>query len=82
MSKVRVVKWGNSLAVRISKAVARRAGLKEGDPILIEALDQQVRLRLANKALTLEDLVAKITPENCYEEIQWGPTVGKEIVGW
>jgi len=28
---------------------------------------------------TLEELVAQITPENRYEETDWGPPVGKEI---
>jgi antitoxin MazE len=82
MPKTRVVKWGKSLAVRSPKAVAERARVKEGDSIFIEALDEHVRLRLADKALTLEELVAKITPENCHEEIKWGPAVGKELVGW
>jgi antitoxin MazE len=82
MIKARVVKWGNSLAVRIPKTVAERARLTEGDSIFIEALDGQVTLRPARKISTLEELVAKITPENCHEEIEWGPGVGKEIVGW
>ena len=82
MPKVRVVKWGNSLAVRIPKGFAERARIKEGDPIFIEALDEHVRLRPADKAPTLEELVAKITPENCHEEMKWGPAVGKEFIGW
>jgi antitoxin component of MazEF toxin-antitoxin module len=35
--KAQMVKWGNSLAVRIPKPVAEEAKLKEGDPIEIEA---------------------------------------------
>jgi len=81
MPKARVVKC-KSLAVRIPRAVAERAGLEEGHPIVIEALDGHLELRPVKKALTLEELVAKITPENCHEEIKWGPAVGKEIVGW
>jgi antitoxin MazE len=82
MQKVRVVKWGSSLAVRIPKAVVERASLKEDDPIFIEVLDERVRLRPADKVPTLEELVAKITPENCHEEMKCGPAVGKEIIGW
>jgi len=82
MPKARVVKWGKSLAVRIPRAVAERAGLEEGDPVVIEVLDGHVELRPVKKVLTLAELVAKITPENCHEEIKWGPAVGKEIVGW
>jgi antitoxin MazE len=82
MPKARVVRWGSRLAVRIPKAVAERAGLKEGDPISIEAFDGHVKLRHAERTPSLEELVAKITPENCHEEIKWGPAVGNEIVGW
>jgi antitoxin MazE len=82
MPKARVVKWGNSLAVRIPKAVDERARIKEGDPIFIEVLDERVRLRPADKVPTLEELVAKITPENRHEEIKWGPAVGNELIGW
>ena len=42
MLKAQVVKWGNSLAVRIPKAVAQKARVQEGDSIVIEALDGQI----------------------------------------
>jgi len=70
MPKTRVVRCGKNLAVRVPKAVAEHTGLKEGDPIFIEALDGHVKLRRARKIPTLEELVAKITPENCHEEIK------------
>jgi len=82
MPKTQVVKWGHSLAVRIPKAVAEHARLREGDPISIEALEGHVELRPAERTPTLEELVAKITPENRHEEINWGPAVGKEIIEW
>jgi antitoxin MazE len=45
---------------------------------MIEASEGRVELRRA--ALTLEEFVAGITPENRHGEIDWGPDVGKEIV--
>jgi antitoxin MazE len=82
MPKAQLAKWGNSLAVRIPKAVAEQARLREGDPILIEAIEGHIELRPAERIPTLEELVAQITPENRHEEIDWGPDVGKEIVEW
>jgi len=79
MRKARVVKWGKSLAVRIPKTVAERARLQEGDAILIEVAEGQIRLRPAETIPTLKELVAQITPENRHGEIDWGPDVGKEI---
>jgi antitoxin MazE len=82
MPKAQVVKWGNSLAVRIPKAVAEEARIQEGDPIVIEALEGRVELRPAERIPTLEELVAKITPENRHKETDWGRDVGKEIIEW
>ncbi len=82
MPKAQVVKWGNSLAVRIPKTVADQARIREGDPILIEALDGRVELRPAERIPTLEELVAKITPDNRHGEIDLGPPRGKEVVEW
>jgi antitoxin MazE len=80
MPKTQIVKWGNSLAVRIPKAVAEQAGIREGDLIVIEASEGHIKLRRADRVPTLEELVAQITPENRHGETNWGPDVGKEIV--
>jgi antitoxin MazE len=78
-----MVKWGNSLAVRIPKPVADEAKLKAGDSLEIEvAAEGAVQLHLVGKVPTLAQLVSQITPENRYEEIQTGPAVGKERVEW
>lgn len=80
MRKARVVKRGNSPAVRIPRAVAEELHLKVGDSITLRASDRRVTLRRA--VPTLEELVAEITPENCYAEINSGHDVGKEIIEW
>ena len=82
MPKAQVAKWGNSLAVRIPKTVAEQVRLREGDSIVIEALDGRVELRPAEEVPTLEELVAQITPQNRYKEIAVGPSRGKEAVEW
>ncbi len=82
MPKVQVVKWGNSLAVRIPKIVAEEAHMQEGDAIVIKASPDHIELRRAERVPTLEELVARITPENRYEETAWGPDKGKENVEW
>jgi antitoxin MazE len=82
MAKAQLAKWGNSLAVRIPKRVAEQASLREGDPIVIEALEGHIEVRPAERIPTLGELVAQITPENRHEETDWGPDVGKEIVEW
>jgi antitoxin MazE len=82
MPKAQVAKWGNSLAVRIPKSVAEQARLREGDSIVIEALEGHIEVRPAERIPTLEELVAQITPKNRHKETEWGPEVGKEVVEW
>ena len=82
MSTIQIVKWGNSLAVRIPKPLAQQAGLAEGDPVIVEAVRGQIKLVRSEGPPTLKELVAQITPENRYNEIPSGPERGKEKVEW
>jgi antitoxin MazE len=82
MAGAQIVKWGNSLAVRIPKPLAEEAGLTEGDRVLMEAADGQIELRRADRIPTLHELVAQITPENRYGETPTGRERGKESVEW
>ena len=82
MARAQVVKWGNSLAVRIPKGVAEKARMKEGDAVEIKAAKGRIELRRAETIPTLEELVAQITPENRHPETDWGPDVGREKVEW
>jgi len=79
MPKAQIVKWGKGLAVRIPKAVAEQARLREGDAVSIEVLGGCIELHRATTIPTLNELVAQITPESRHAEIDWGPAVGKEI---
>jgi len=81
--KAQMVKWGNSLAVRIPKPAAEKARLKEGDILEVEAsAEGQIELRRARKIPTLAQLVDQITPQNRYGEISSGAARGKETVEW
>jgi len=82
MPSAQVVKWGNSLAVRIPKAVADRARMKEGDAVIIQAAKGRIEVRSTERIPTLDELVAQITPENRYPETEWGPEVGREKIEW
>jgi antitoxin MazE len=80
--KTQMVKWGNSLAVRIPKPVVVEARMKEGDSLEIEAAEGRVELRRITRIPTLAQLVSQITPENRYSEISTGAEVGKEVTEW
>jgi antitoxin MazE len=80
MTKTKLVKLGNSLAVRIPKTVVAEVGLHEGDWISIKVLDARIELHRVERIPTLEELVAQITPEDRYQETMRGPDRGKEII--
>jgi len=81
--KTQMAKWGNSLAIRIPKAIIEEARLKEGDSLEIEAAgDGRLEVRRRGRIPTLAQLVARITPENRYPEISIGHETGKEVVEW
>jgi antitoxin MazE len=82
MAEAQIVKWGNSLAVRIPKPVAEAAGVREGDAIVIEVDDGHIEVRRKERVPSLKEMVAQITPGNRYDEIPSGPARGKESVEW
>ena len=74
-----ISKWGNSLAVRIPLAIAKQAGLGEGDAVTLELdRDGGVVLRPAPRKYELSELVSRITPKNRHRESDWGPPQGEE----
>jgi antitoxin MazE len=80
MHETEVSKWGNSLAVRIPQAVAKRAKLADGDPVTLDlATDGSIVVRSARRKYDLHQLVSRITKTNCHASVDWGPAVGKEV---
>ena len=77
--KVKLSKWGDSLAVRIPSSVAEEAELREGASVDIAAVsDGGIRLTPLTNSPTIEELVAGITDGNQHDEIDWGVPVGNE----
>ena len=74
----RVATWGNSLAVRLPRAVAEEADIKDGDAVEVTIEKGAIVVRPAKRRYTIEELVADIRPED-RGEIDWGPPVGKEV---
>jgi len=78
-NQTRVAKWGNSLAVRIPLAIARQAGITEGDSLALVLDDKGgIVLKPSRRKYDLAELVARITPKNRHRETDWGRPEGKE----
>ena len=80
MGDTHVSKWGNSLAVRIPRAIVTEARLAEGDRISFDlAGDGSIVLRSRRRKYSLNQLVAAIKPGNRRHETDWGAPKGKEV---
>jgi len=78
--KARIQKWGNSLALRIPKPFAEESNLREDSPVDVTVRSGKlVVVAIDEPQLTLEDLVAKITPRNRHSEVETGEAVGNEV---
>ena len=78
--RVRVQKWGNSLALRIPKSFAAETDLDTGSEVDLSLEDGRLVITpLPEAGPTLEDLLARITPENLHAETDSGPSLGREV---
>ncbi len=78
--KTQLAKWGNSMAVRIPKAIAEAARLRPGDHLEMAVEDSgTLRIRKKKGKQKLSQLVRGITPENLHGESDWGAPAGKEL---
>jgi antitoxin MazE len=84
--KVAFQKWGNSLALRVPKAIAQEIGAGDGKAAEMSVRDGKVIIEVSKpkpkrrkRRYSLNELVARITPENRHQEIDWGQPVGNEV---
>jgi antitoxin MazE len=77
--RISVQKWGNSLAVRIPKAIARESGIDSGSSVDLQLVKGNIVLKPQPKpCYSLDDLLAGVNGTNRPDEIQTGPALGSE----
>ena len=76
----RVVKWGNSLGIRIPKPLAAEAGVDEGSTVNIGLKDGALVIEPVAERPSLKQLVASIRPSNRHTETETGGPVGNEAL--
>lgn len=77
----KIQKWGNSLALRIPKALAEESHLTDGSTVDINVHDGKlVVVSQRPPQYKLTDLLKKVTPRNIHGEIHAGGPVGKEVL--
>ena len=74
-----IQKWGNSLAVRIPKALAEDAQVEEGARVDLAVKDGCLTVvPTSTQSYDLESLLDQVTPDNMHGEVDFGQRCGKE----
>ncbi len=77
----KVQKWGNSLALRIPKAIAGEFRLEQGSTVELRVVAGNLIVAPHRPPqYRLEDLLKKVSKRNLHDEIKTGRPVGKEIL--
>ncbi len=75
-----IQKWGNSLALRIPKNVARDVQLENGSTVNLAVRDGKVIIEPARTPkYRLDDLLKGVTKKNIHASVDTGPAVGREV---
>jgi antitoxin MazE len=75
-----IQRWGNSLAVRIPKAVARDTRLANGSVVDLTVQEGKVVIEpIPRPKYRLEDLLQGISKKNIHPSVDTGPAVGREV---
>lgn len=76
----RISKWGNSRAVRVPRDVLERAGINPDEPVTLSAEAGRIVIAAAKRKPALAELLAQITPEDDFAEVDYGAPVGREVM--
>jgi len=79
--QVRIAKWGNSLAVRLPRAIVDELELADGQSVDVAVENGSVRLKPSRSRVRLSDLVAeaeRLGPAAHPDVVAWGADIGAE----
>lgn len=78
--QAKVMKWGNSLALRIPSSVAAEAGVEYGSSVDVRVEDGAMVVRPKHDAtVDLDKLLRKVKRSNIQREIGTGRRRGREV---
>jgi len=77
--KLKIQKWGNSLALRIPKALAIEANVASGSTVEMSLSNGELKIKpIEDQEYTLDELLSGITAENIHDEVSTGIPQGNE----
>lgn len=79
--KVKIQKWGNSLAVRIPKSFALQTEIEQDSVVDLSILEGSIIVKPESRKpkYTLDELLEGVTEANLHGELEFG-SVGKEML--
>ena len=82
--QVMIAKWGNSLGLRLPRALADRLGLAPGQAVEVSAEGNRLVVEAARPRYTLDELLAQCDPKAPLnkEDRAWtnSPPAGRELI--
>lgn len=77
--EIRIQKWGNSLGLRIPKALAEDSGVHAGSVVDFRVVRGKLVATPVRGKYELEELLAGVSKTNLHGEVDSGEPVGQEV---
>lgn len=75
----KILKWGNSLGLRIPMSFAKDVGIEEGSAVDISLEGDRLVIRSVKTAkYQLSELLSQVQKNNMHEEVSTGDAMGRE----
>jgi antitoxin MazE len=75
----RILKWGNSLGLRIPKSFAKDLEIEPNSEVDITLREGQLIIRpLPRPEYTLGTILSEVTQDNLHDEVDFGGPTGRE----
>jgi len=76
----RLLPWGTSLGLRITKAIAKVAGVEANSQVTITAQPGRIVIESVAARPSMDDMLARFDPERHGGEVMAFAPVGKEVL--
>ena len=74
-------KWGNSIGVRLPSSVLKETRLAENQRVEIRAKKGAIVIKpMRVQRYALSELLARVTPRNRHDSVEFGRPVGRELL--
>ena len=78
--QVLLSKWGNSLGLRLPKALTAEIGVSDGQKVEVRAENGRIIVEPVRAPLTWAQMLENTTPDELRKAWDWGEDMGRERV--